>query len=161
MKKTSKKGMTLTSLITTVVIALLLIATITVSYNSIKNSTRKKEFGKEIYTLQKVIEQYKFMNNKYPVTEEYTFNLSKIDSKYKNQFSSEDGFDTNSITLSQINLYEAGVETITRGLKQTGEDDLYLLSEKTGKVYYVKGESIGDNIYYTLVDELKKEIGFK
>ena len=158
MKKINKKGITLIVLVTTIMVALILITTIIVSYNSIKQSTRKKEFAREIYTLQKVIEQYEFMNNKYPIKDEQTVNLLGIDSEFRNQFSSEEGFSKNSITLNHIDLYEAGVDNISRGLKYSGENDIYLFSKNTEKVYYLKGEKIGNDIYYTLTDELKKQI---
>lgn len=155
-----KKGITLAVLIVTIIITMLLVSAIVVSYDSIKTSTKKKEFAKEIYTVQKVVDEYKFRKEKYPVTITVDFSIATIENEDKLQFMNEPGYNSNEVSFKVIDLYEAGIENITRGTqKNSNTNDIYVVSENTGKVFYLKGEEIGDKVYYTLSDELKKEIG--
>ncbi|MEG2310417.1 MAG: hypothetical protein RSB76_00325 [Clostridia bacterium] len=155
----AQKGVSLLVLCITIVIMLILSTTIILSYSSIHASTLKKEFAKEIYSIQKVIEQYKFMNNIFPVTNDIDIDLSTLDAVAKTQFSNEDKYDTGTITLKKIDLVEAGVENVKRGTMVNSDlNDIYVFSPKTHKVYYLKGENISKQIYYTLTDELKKQI---
>ena len=145
MKKNNKKGVSLVALVATIFIMLIIAGTVTVSFSNIYNSTRKKEFANEIYSIQKLVDQYYFRNNEYPVKEGTTTTVS---------------INGANLSLSEIDLYELGANETNRGQRKEGNnDDVYLVSEETGKVYYKKGWKIGDNTYYNLTDELKKELG--
>lgn len=153
MKRNNRKGVSLMALVCTIVIMLVLAATVTVSFNQIIKSTREKEFANEVYSIQKLVDQYKFKNNKYPVYDDYEVEVDI--SKDKLQFLEEDS----SSIFREINLYEAGVEELNRGHLTNGDDDIYIVSESTGKVYYLKGVKISNRTFYTLTDELKKKLG--
>ena len=63
------------------------------------------------------------------------------------------------IPTQEVDLYEANVQETKRGQRNdANEKDIYIVSED-GVVYYMKGQEIGDKTYYTLTDELKKQIG--
>lgn len=159
-KNYAKKGITLAVLVVTIIITMILVSAIVVSYDSIKNSTKKKEFAKEIYSIQNLVDAYKFKNEKYPVTTNVTFSIATIENEDKIQFINEPGYSSNEVVFRVIDLYEVGIESTTRGTqKNANTNDMYVVSENTGKVFYLKGEEIGDKVYYTLSDELKKEIG--
>ena len=155
-----KKGISLVALVCTMAVTLILLVTIGVSFNNIYQSTKKKEFANEIYSIQKLVEDYYFRNNKYPILNgSINIDLSMLDLE-ANQFIAETRNLTDTITLKPIDLYEAGVQETNRGQQKNGNvKDIYLVSEKTGIVYYLKGEEIGSKIYYALNDELKREIG--
>lgn len=137
-KINEKKGISLAALVCTIAVAVIILSAVTVSYSNIINTTKKREFANEIYTIQKMVEEYYFKNNKYPISDSAT---------------------------NEIDLYELGVNEVKRGLKKDGEEnDIYVVDETTGKVTYKKGEKIGGKIYNSLEDydnELKKELGFK
>ena len=156
----NKKGISLIALICTIAIALILVSTIGVSFNNIYQSTKKKEFANEIYSIQKLVDQYYFKNNEYPTYDgDVTIDLSSLDNG-SDQFGAETHMLTSTITLKPLNLYEAGVQEASRGIQKDGDNtDMYLVSEKTGIVYYQKGEDIGNKTYYALNEELKKELG--
>ena len=155
-----KKGITLAILVVTIIIIMLLVSAILVSYNGIKESTRKKEFGKEIYMIQNLAEKYYFENEVYPVKGTKEFSLDTMDLVDRTQFLNEPGYDSNLIEFEILDLYELGVENVTRGtMSNSDANDIYVISKTTGKVFYLKGEKIGDKVFYTLNEELKKEIG--
>ncbi|MEG0873405.1 MAG: hypothetical protein RSE00_05310 [Clostridia bacterium] len=110
--------------------------------------------------MQKLVEKYEFENGKFPIEGEVEINLNNINIDERTQFANEPGFKTGKVVLQKINLYEAGIETITRGRTEKSDlSDVYLVSLSTGSVYYQKGEKIGNRLYYTLTNELKAEIG--
>lgn len=158
-RKLQKKGVSLAVLVLTISILLVLLSTVIFSYSNVKNATRKKEFATEVYSLEKLIAEYHLRNNKYPTTSyKVTIKIADIKEENRYQFTDESGYSTGTIQLREIDLYEAGVEEITRGKKEQ-QNDMYVLSEETGKVYYLKGERIGEQVYYTITSELKKQIG--
>jgi type II secretory pathway pseudopilin PulG len=158
--KYNKKGISLIALVLTIVITIILASVTIVSVGDIINDTKKSEFAKELYSIQNLVKQYNFKENKFPVNSQTVVDLSTLDSIGKEQFSTEPGYSTGSVTLYYIDLYEAGVENTTRGLKKNSDStDVYLLSETTGKVYYLKGEKVSNNVYYTLNAELKSLVG--
>ena len=163
-KKTKvKKGISLVVLLITIAVILILLTTITISADNVINNTKKRQFAKEIYEVQNLVDKYKLENNDYPYIIEddekktITINVENL----LEIFGSEDITD-NTVTLYPINLSKAGVENLSRGIqKNNNENDVYAFSNTTGKVYYVKGYKVGDNTYYTLNDELKSLLGFK
>lgn len=145
MVKYNKNGINLMALICITAVLLILAGTIVVSFNNVIISTSQKEFANEIYSIQKLVDQYYFKNGDYPVKGE---NISFIEKS------------TNTtVTGKEINLYEADVNEAKRGKRNNlDEEDIYIVSE-AGVVYYVKGEKIGQNVYYTLTNDLKKQLG--
>lgn len=155
----SKKGITMVSLVITIVVMLILVSAIVLSTDFAIKSTNKKDFSKEIYQIQNLIKVYKVKNSKLPVTSDVTIDINEIPIDSKSDFSDEQGFDTGTVILKEIDLNELGVEDAKLGYKKEGEKDFYAISEATNKVYYVAGKKIGNTVYYTLNDELKKQIG--
>ena len=154
-----KNGITLIMLVITIVIILILSGTVMMSFYGINNSTKQREFANEIYNLQKLVEQYEFLNDEYPVKDSINFNISSMSASLKEQFKNEPNYSSNVINLKEIDLSKAGVEEISRGTKKS-QFDVYAISESTGIVYYLKGVTIGGQTYYTLTNELKEKLDF-
>ena len=145
MRKNKKNGITIVALICIIFVILILSGTIIVSFNNVLVSTRQKEFANEVYSIQKLVDQYYFKNGKYPVKGE---DISFVE---KNTYTT--------IIGKEIDLYEADVNESKRGKRYNLDaEDVYIVSED-GSVYYIKGEKIGQKVYYTLTDELKKLLG--
>ena len=158
-----KKGISLIVLLITIVVILILLTAITFSADNVVNNTKKRQFAKEIYEVQNLVDKYKYENDDYPYIIEndekkvININVENIDE----QFVGEDIIN-NTVTLYPIDLSKAGVQNLSRGTKKdNNENDVYAFSNQTGKVYYVKGYKVEKNVYYTLNNELKKLIGLK
>lgn len=156
-----KRGITLLALITTIIVALILLSTVIISYDDIIDNTKKRDLAMEVYTLRQQILDYEFINGTYPLRQEINLDLNNIPVDSQNQFSGEPGYDSKSVVLSTIDLYKAGVNSISRGMKAAGENDIYAFSTSTKKVYYIMGQEIAKTTYYTLTDELYKLIDIK
>ena len=152
MSKKNKSGVTLIILAVTIIVALALLSTIVISYDSIK-----REFAKEIYTIQKLSDDYYFKNNQLAVGDSYSLNLNNESSTdYISQFQDEDSISNVYTDFYELDLYKIGVENVARGTKKDEASDVYIVSSKTHKVFYAKGDLIGGYTYYTLTPELKK-----
>lgn len=159
-------GISLIVLLITIVVFLILLTVIVVSADNIINNTKKRQFAKEIYQIQNLVDRYKYENEEYPYKylndnnyEEVEF---KIDDKIDSQFLNEVKDYQNNIKLYPIDLIKIGAKTLSRGIsKDNNPNDVYVFSKDTGKVYYLKGYKVDKNIYYTLTNELRNLIGLK
>ena len=160
-----KKGISMIVLLITIAVFLILVTVVTISSNKILNNTKKKQFAREIYEVQNLVDKYKYEKEEYPYTilDDNTNESISIDitDEIKNQFENEDITEDNKVVLYSIDLNKIGAENITRGIKKDNNlKDVYAFSNKTGIVYYIDGYKVGNNTYYTLTDELKKIIGY-
>ena len=160
-----KKGISMIVLLITIAVFLILVTVVTISSNKILNNTKKKQFAREIYEVQNLVDKYKYEKEEYPYTilDDNTNESISIDitDEIKNQFENENITEDNKVVLYSIDLNKIGAENITRGIKKDNNlNDIYAFSNKTGIVYYIDGYKVGNNTYYTLTDELKGQIGY-
>ncbi|MCX8075303.1 MAG: hypothetical protein N2749_06955 [Clostridia bacterium] len=151
-----KNGLTLIIIAATIIVAVILISAITISYNSIINSTSKKEFAKELFLVQNQVDNYYFRNNKLPVYES-NIEVEITDVNMQTQFLGETITDSK-VILKEIDLIKADIEDLKRGQRKNGQFDVYAVSESTKKVYYLEGYILDSKKYYTLTDVLQKEL---
>lgn len=155
------KGMTLITLVVSILVMLLILTTIVVSASGIIDNTRKKQFAKELYLVQSSWDTYVARNSGKTVFTEndsVVITLSDLAQGGSSQFESETSVD-GKITLKAIDLYKIDVENVNFGNKKDGVTDRYLVSvgeNGTGRIYYQKGFTINGKTYYTLTDDLKK-----
>ena len=150
-----KNGITLITLIAIVMVSIILLSTIVVSYSSFKTNARKKAFATEIYTIEKQVEEYKLRNNEYPIISEVQYDLDELDSELVDIISALNEDVTEKIVkFYTIDLSKLNLENISRGVKKAGNLDIYVISKKTGNVYYLIGEEIENETYYNFNAEL-------
>lgn len=160
-----KKGISMIALLITIAVFLILLTVITISSDKIINNTKKKQFAREIDEVQNLVDKYKYEKEEYPYTilDDNTKESMSIDitDDLTDQFDKEGVKEGDKVELYTIDLNKIGAENITRGIKKDNNlKDVYAFSEKTGIVYYIKGYKVGKNVYYTLTDELKGQIGY-
>ncbi len=157
-----KKGISLIVVIVTVAIMLTLISVVTITGNNVNNNAKKVRFASEVSYLKELLDSYKSINSEYPVLEKVEFSTKGINSVVRlNQFKDEQIIDEK-ISLYKIDYSKLGMIQLTLADKTYSDDNdsVYLLSKDTGKVYYKKGYKIGNDVYYTLGDSLKKFIDY-
>ena len=152
-----KKGISLMVLGITIVVMIILASTMVVSCQNMITDTLKQDFASEIYSLQKLVDSYYYLNQEYPILASIQIDLSEIDPIWWSQFEGEDII-SQKIELYQIDLEKCDVEQLKRGVGKTSKD-YYAVSQKTGKIYYIQGFQSENAIYYTLTPELKSVIG--
>lgn len=115
-----------------------------------------EKFAMEILNIHTAVDEYYYRYEKYPVGQEYTLNMSNLPNGSISQFS-EENIVNNTISFKVIDLSLIG-ENNTQFGKGIG-DDIYVVSENSGKVYYMRGISYEGLTYYTLTGELSKLVG--
>lgn len=145
-----KKGISLVSLIISIIIMTILAGIVTISGISSVKSVALDTFALEILDIQNAVEEYRYKYGKYPVTTDYLFDTRNVEDI--SQFSEETITDNN-INFKLVDLSSIGIRNTKYGNNDTLKD-VYVLSEKTGIVYYLTGVSYERKRYYTLTDEL-------
>ena len=146
-----KKGVSLISLVIVIIIMIILLGIIVISATSSIENVNINTFALEILNIQNAVNNYHYRYEKYPAEQEYFLNIEDINSEFLSQFDQETVQD-NKISFKVLDLSSIGINDSTYG---TGDGaDRYVLSETTGKVYYLKGVEYDGVIYYTLTDEL-------
>ena len=155
-----KKGMTFLTVVIAIIIVLIFASTATIAVINVSNNSKKIKFATEIAYVQEAVDNYYEKNREYPIKASVNVDINNVNSSDISQFLAEDKED-NIVMLYEIDYSLIGnIETI-RGNRENGADeDIYAVSKKTGNVYYIKGERIGNVTYFTLTDELKDIIDY-
>lgn len=156
-----KKGIAMATLVVIISVMLILVSVITITGINISNTSKKIAFASELKMLQDSVDGYITKNlGEYPVSEFVTIDLSRASDDVKKQFqdNGEEILDSK-VILNKIDYTKLDLTSLTRGTSDT-TDDIYVVSTKTGIVYYAKGLKIGNNTYYTLTDELKNLVEY-
>lgn len=151
-----KRGISMILFVISIAMVLVLVTAVTTSYNVIINSARMREFGSEINMIQKAVDEYKFLNEKYPEKGEYTLYLDLVSPSSRiSQFETSG----DRVEMYIIDLKKLGIEKIDRGSSNDFDSlDVYAVSKENGKVYYLAGVKIDRTWYYTLTDDLKEKL---
>lgn len=142
-----KNGITLLSAVVIIAVLLILMGTVVISTDYMLEETDKKEFIREYNLVKAATKDYIIRNSGLIDFEEISVDISNINSENLNQFDGEIIVD-NYIEMYVIDLQKIGVVSTTYG-KEENDDDVYLISKTTGKIYYKNGFEYKDNIYYT------------
>lgn len=156
-----KKGIAMVTLVVTIAVMLTLVSVITYTGISTANTSKKMSFASEINMVQESVNGYRTNSNgEFPTSDFVTIDLTNASSNVKKQFT-DNGEEIigNKVYLSKIDYTKLELNSLNRGLGQTS-DDIYVLSTKSGIVYYAKGLKIGNITYYTLTDELKNLLSY-
>lgn len=154
-----KKGISLVSMAIAITVAITLISTISISLTTSINNSKKMTFAKEIYNIQSLVDEYVNTQETLPDT----LTVIEIVPSDITQFEAETLLD-GKLTLEILDLQALGLNNTSYGNEDNGKTnnekakDVYAVSSKTGKVYYIAGVEIDGKKYYTLTDELKQMI---
>lgn len=156
-----KKGIAMATLVVIISVMIILVSVITVTGFNTSNTARKLAFASELEMIEESINSYKTDNEgDLPTTEFIVIDLTRASGDVLNQFQQNgEEITNNKVSLCKIDFNKLNVKSLTRGVGKT-EDDVYVISNKTGIVYYAKGLKIGTKTYYTLTDELKNLINY-
>lgn len=156
-----KNGIAIVTLVVTIAVMLTLVSVITYTGINTANTSKKMAFASEIKMVQECIDSYRTNNEgNFPTSDFVTIDLSNASIDVKKQFTDNgEEIIENKVYLSKIDYTKLELNSLNRGLGQTS-DDIYVLSTKSGIVYYAKGLKIGNITYYTLTYELKNLLSY-
>ena len=146
------------STVATVTIMLILMTTIIIAANNISSNAKRINFASEIKTIQQAVDSYVTKNEgEYPTVNSIVMDISKLDPTYQTQFTAnQESVVDGKIILNEIDYQKIGITDLKYGNGKRGTNDIYAVSNQTGKVYYVMGVTISNYAYYTLTSDLAK-----
>lgn len=148
-----KKGISIIVLAITIIILVILTGVIVVNANYMMTDTDLTKLKVDISQIESLMSTYNMRKNgniDFYITQ---FDVSTFTEDELQQFSGENIVD-NKVQLYVIELDKIDAEASNYGTQKNGNDDRYLYSSVTGKVYYEKGlESEGIRYYYIEIGE--------
>ena len=154
MKFNKKLGISLIIVSVSVIIILIMVSVITFSLIESNNNAKKLEFSQEISMVQMAVDMYYNKNGSYPI--EQSIFISNVDESISSEQFKYENEESNKYKFDIIDYDKIDISNLKYGNKKNGVDDVYVVSSKTGLVYYAKGVKIGNSIYYRVDDILGK-----
>ena len=157
MENRKKSGITLIAVTRGIVVMGILIGLTVVSTKGIVKESNARNFASELKQLEYLAKQNKILNN----NEDFNFVkrvilISDLSDEQKEQMASEIQDGDTEVTLYELGFNTLDVMDTLYGKKENGDNDVYVISYKTGKIYYLKGFKWDDVTYYTLTGKLKE-----
>lgn len=148
-----KKGVSLIVLVIVIIVMVMLASIVFVESFKSANDVLVNAFAAELFRIQSAVDDYYYRSESYPVKGQHILDVSDIPNEFVSQFSIET-ITENKINLDVLDLALLGISNTKFG--NGSNEDIYVLSQNTGKVYYLNGFNYVEKnkIYYTLIDEL-------
>src|SRR5574344_115014 len=142
-----KKGITLIAISTIVLVLLILLSVVVINGKKSIETANKVGFLTEISDIQQRVLEYYKLNNELPILENIIINVSDLNADEKNEFEGET-ITNNAVIFSKLNKTLIGV-TDTKYGNNEDEKDIYAISEKKKREYYIKGVKADNKNYFT------------
>lgn len=144
----TKRGITVLTLGVIIIVMTILLSIISISGSDIYENAMKVKLESEINQIEVLVNNYMVRNSG------IDFDTMELDiSSYTaNEIAQFDGetITDGKITLYIVDLDEIDAEEVSYGMLKNGEDDRYLYSSTTKKVYYEKGIDIKSETYHRI-----------
>lgn len=150
----SNKGITLITLVITIVVMLILSFTISINANNYIERTKKANLDTDLQRLQEKVEIYYSKNKEIPMLNKYT-NVAMLEKK------ENDNENYYVIDLDKLEGIELNYGKDFEKAKQLEGEiadllDIYIINEESHVIYYPKGVEFDNKMYYTLVGDQSK-----
>lgn len=150
-KLRDEKGITLITLVMTMIILTVLTITITASLDSTTEMKEYEEVKSDILTLSEEVKLYYLKNGKLPVTDKTGYDVTTKGSTYYIPTADRNPNDSGSYYAINLGLLKT---QLNRG-DNPKEKDVYIVNEKSLTVYYLAGIKLKDTVHYTAVDSFE------
>ncbi len=156
MKMRKKQGVTMITLSLAVAIMAILTAAVIVNIDNIVPNARKSKIAEEFELIEDRVKEYYLTYGNYPVLNNITYTKAQLTSL---NTTGKGGALTASITANGddeaiffvVDLEKVRVTTYNYG-KNITQDDIYVVSDLTGNLYYPKGVSANGEIVFSTCD---------
>lgn len=153
-----RSGISMFILLITIIVIIILISTITLSISSLSNRHKISIFVNNLSTIEEYISSLNILKEEMPFDEDLTIDevRAKLETENLEAFNNEilNNGDNTTVVFKKVNLTKLEINEKNTGYAKKGENDIYIYSENTGIVYYLKGIKLDENIYFSINDKL-------
>lgn len=159
-----KKGLSLLVLTITILVMIVLASVVIFISANVSNNSKKAAFASDLSQLEDLVLEYYLAEGSLPVVttstiyDKSTFTILITDGKdfLKNEIS-ENGDDD--AFFYKLDLGKLDIKSAKRGLEEDGDiTDSYYVASNTFNVYYLQGEEIAGEYYFSLSENLTGKI---
>lgn len=148
-----KKGISLSVLAVVILVLTILATTIVTSVSNGITNVELSVWVNEITFIQDSMDENEKESESFFVQEK-TFDVSNISNSILLEQFKDEIITDSKIKFYEINLSKLDLNNLVYG-KHNTENDVYVYSKNTGKVYYLEGIKTRNKVYYTLLDGLR------
>lgn len=151
-KVNSEKGITLTTLVITIVVLMILSFSITASIKSTIETRNYNGVKEDIINLSEEIRVYYLNNGELPIDTSKTYDLKEYGVPDSDINPNDEGnyYRIRTSLLSDVILNNGGLEN---NEENADTDDMYVVNESSLTVYYLMGAILDGQRHYTIVDD--------
>lgn len=153
-----RSGISMFILLITVIVIIILASTITLSISSLSNKHKINIFVNNLSTIEEYISSLNILKEEMPFDEDLTIDevRAKLETENLEAFNNEilSNGDNTTTYFKKVNLSKLEINEKNTGYEKKGQNDIYIYSENTGIVYYLKGIKLDENIYFSINDKL-------
>lgn len=150
-----KKGVTIVSVSIIILVLLILVSVISISASRAIKMSKLRVFATEISMVQDELNDY-LNTSSLDCTYGYIkLKLENVNASVISSQFDEETITDNELSLIELDLSKLGINNTQYGNKNDATD-IYAVSEQTLRVYYIKGYSTGDKVYYTYHGDLEE-----
>lgn len=161
----NKKGISLIILVITIVIMLIITSAVIFISSDTTSNTKMAAFAMDLQQIESAVEEYYLYNKELPIIKVgYTKTTLVTSIENGSEILSEEieANGDDEAVFYEIDLGSLDVENISKGLRQGGDaTDIYLVTEDSLNVYYLKGEEISSVYYFSLTEKLTGKVNIE
>lgn len=154
----NKKGISLVILVITIIVMIILASIVVFTTSDTTNNSKIAAFALDLEQIEDLTKEYYLNNNELPVDISTTYTkatlVSMVDeaSDVLSDEITSNGDD--SAIFYKLDLSKLPIENTSRGLETDGDTDIFVIAEGSFNVYYLAGEEIGDDYYFSLTEKI-------
>lgn len=164
-KLQKNSGIALISLVVSILIIFMLTGIVTYTGRDILVNSKETAFAKDIEAIYDAAQEYYMVNGSIPSKEEgmsfdmdtYISSISELeDENVANALEQELGLNEEQDSVFyEIDISKIGVEETKYGVNKN-ENDFFVISNTTQKIYYYPGFKINENVYFSNILLMEK-----
>lgn len=163
MRLKEKKGVTMLVLILTIILIVIISGAVISNLNVTTENANLSNFANNISQIQDKARSMYILENKLPVSnvaEKLTREdlLELVETENQNAFFDElnENGEGKNARFYKVDLDKVGVDKTIIGSEKDGEDDIYVISINSLKVYYLRGVEYDNNMYFSINSKISK-----
>lgn len=153
-----KNGISMFVLILTVIIVIILLSAVSLNLSDVSSINKIGIFATNLNTIQEYISSCNMLKEELPFNGEIS--LEEIKSKMTDEYYAyfmielEEKGDKTTVNFKKVDLTAIGTLETATGFEENGETDIYVYSEITDTVYYLKGLKHKGEIYFCINNKI-------